>query len=78
MTDDEIRALKARMEYASKRIEAEQADTPVDPIRNRMIADALAVSAWERGWRPQHDAERVAEKISILRRLHGSTVQSTA
>lgn len=78
MSDEAIRALKARMEYASKRIEAEQAATPVDPVRNREIAEALAQCAWERGWRPHHDPDRAAQKISILKLLHGSSVQPAA
>ena len=78
MTVEEIRALKARMDLVSKRMETEEMDTPVDPVRNREIAEALAVSAWARGWRPQHDPERAAEKIRILKLLHGSSVHSIA
>ena len=78
MTVEEIRALKARMDLVSKRMETEEMDTPVDPVRNREIAEALAVSAWARGWRPQHDPERAAEKIRILKLLHGSSVRSIA
>lgn len=77
MTVEQIRALKARMDFVSKRMEAEEADTPADPVRNREIAEALAVSAWARGWRPEHDPERAAEKIRILKLLHGSSVRST-
>ena len=78
MLAEDIRALKARMDFVSKRMEAEEADTPVDPVRNREIADALAVSAWARGWRPEHDPERAAEKIRILALLHGSAVHPAA
>lgn len=78
MTVEEIRALKARMDFVSKRMETEEMDTPIDPARNREIAEALAVSAWARGWRPQHDPERAAEKIRILKLLHGSSVYSIA
>ena len=76
MSADEIRALKARMDLVSTWMEAEEAATPVDSVRNREIAEALAVSAWERGWRPQHDAERAAEKMHTLKLLHGSFIQS--
>ena len=78
MTVKEIRALKARLDFVSKWMETEEMDTPSDPARNREIAEALAVSAWARGWRPQHDAERAAEKIRILKLLHGSSVHSIA
>ncbi len=78
MSVEEIRALKARMDFASKRIEAEAEQTPADPVRNREIAAALTQCAWERGWRPHHDPERVAEKIRILKLLHGSSLQSAA
>lgn len=78
MTVEEIRAFKARMDFVSKRMEAEEADTPADPVRNREIAEALALSAWARGWRPRHDPVRAAEKIHDLKLLHGSSVHSTA
>lgn len=78
MTMEEIRALKARMDLVSKRMEIEEMDTPINPARNREIAEALAVSAWARGWRPQHDPVRAAEKIRILKLLHGTTVHSVA
>lgn len=77
MTVEQIRALKARMDLASARTDREEAETPHDPVRNRAIAEALAVSAWARGWRPQHDPERAAEKIRILKLLHGSSVHPT-
>ncbi len=49
MTVEPIRAWKARMDLASARIDREEAETPHDPVRNRMIAEALAIYAWERG-----------------------------
>ena len=76
MTPAAIRAWKARMDLAAARIEAEEAETPHDPDRNRMIAEALAVEAWTRGWRPRHDPERAAEKIRVLRLLHGTAVRT--
>ncbi|MFN0163754.1 MAG: hypothetical protein ACKVQQ_21180 [Burkholderiales bacterium] len=78
MTVEQIRSLKARLDFVSRRMEAEEADTPVDPVRNREIAEALAVSAWQRGWRPAHDSERAAEKMRVLRLLHGSGLHSAA
>lgn len=78
MTVEQIRALKARMDLACARIEREEAETPYDPVRNRMISEALAIYAWERGWRPQHDPERAAEKIRALRLLHGTAVRAPA
>lgn len=72
MTPEAIRAWKARMDLASARIDREEAETPHDPVRNRMIAEALAISAWEQGWRPEHDPERAAEKIRVLKLLHGA------
>ena len=78
MTPEAIRAWKARLDKVSSYMEAEEAATPLDPVRNRAIAEALAVSAWERGWRPQHDPERAAEKIQTLLQLHGHRVRSTA
>ena len=70
-----IRAWKARLDLASARIEREQEETPHDPVRNRAIAEALALDAWTRGWRPQHDPERVAEKIRVLKLFHGTAVR---
>ena len=78
MTHEAIRAWKARMDLASARIDREEAETPHDPVRNRVIAEALAISAWERGWRPEHDPERVAEKIRALRLLHGTAFRTPA
>ena len=78
MTRDEIRAWKARMDMVSAYMEAEEAATPLDPVRNRAIAEALALSAWERGWRPKHDPLRAAEKIQTLLRLHGHAVRPAA
>lgn len=78
MTPEAIRAWKARMDLASARIDREEAETPHDPVRNRMIAEALAISAWERGWRPQHDPERVAEKIRVLKLLRGTVLRAPA
>lgn len=78
MTPESIRAWKARQDLASARIEREQAETPHDPLRNRAIAEALALDAWARGWRPQHDPERVAEKIRVLKLFHGTAVRVPA
>lgn len=78
MTPEAIRAWKARMDLAFARIDREEAETPHDPVRNRMIAEALAIDAWARGWRPQHDPERVAEKIRALRLLHGTAFRAPA
>lgn len=75
---EQIRAWKARMDFAAARIEREEAETAHDPVRNRVIAEALALCAWERGWRPQHDPERAAEKLCALRRLHAIAVHPTA
>ena len=72
MTVEQIRAFKARMDLVSARIDREEAETPHDPVRNRAIAEALAIHAWMRGWRPQHDPERAAEKIRVLKLLHGA------
>ena len=78
MTPEAIRAWKARLDKVAAYMEAEEAATPLDPVRNRAIAEALAVSAWERGWRPQHDPERAAEKIKTLLQLHGQPIHSAA
>lgn len=78
MTPEAIRAWKARMDLAAARIDREEAETPHDPVRNRMIAEALAIDAWMRGWRPQHDPERVAEKIRALRLLHGTAFRPSS
>ena len=78
MTPEAMRAWKARLDRVSARMEQEEAETPHDPVRNRAIAEALAVDAWMRGWRPQHDPERVAEKIHALKLLHGTTVRAPA
>ena len=78
MTPEAIRAWKARLDMVSATMEAEEAATPLDPVRNRAIAEALAISAWERGWRPKHDPLRAAEKIQTLLRLHGHTVHPAA
>lgn len=78
MTPEAIRSWKARLDWVSARIEREEAETPHDPVRNREIAEALALSAWARGWRPQHDPERAAEKIRTLKLLHGSSVHPAA
>ena len=78
MTPEAIRAWKARMDLAAARIDREEAEAPHDPVRNRMIAEALAIDAWMRGWRPQHDPERVAEKIRALRLLHGTAFRAPA
>jgi hypothetical protein len=77
MTHEALRAWKARMDLVSKRIEAEEADTLHDPVRNREIAEALAIHAWSCGWRPQHDPERVAEKIRVLKLLHKTSVRTS-
>ena len=76
MTPEAIRAWKARLDKVSSYMEAEEAATPLDPVRNRAIAEALAISAWERGWRPQHDPERAAEKIEALKRLHAASARA--
>ena len=76
MTPEAIRAWKARLDKVSAYMVAEEAATPLDPVRNRAIAEALAVSAWERGWRPQHDPERAAEKIEALKRLHAASARA--
>lgn len=78
MTHDEIRAWKVRMDMVSARMEREEAETPLDSVRNRAIAEAMALSAWERGWRPQHDPERAAEKIRFIKLLHGTAVHAPA
>lgn len=78
MTPEAIRAWKVRMDLASARIDREEAETPHDPVRNRAIAEALAIDAWMRGWRPQHDPERVAEKIRALKLLHGTALRPAA
>ena len=74
-TSEAIRSWKARLDLANARIEREQDETPHDPVRNRAIAEALALEAWARGWRPQHDPERVAEKIRVLKLFHGTAVR---
>jgi hypothetical protein len=78
MTPEAIRAWKVRMDLASARIDREESETPHDPVRNRAIAEALAVDAWMRGWRPRHDPERVAEKIRALKLLHGTALRTAA
>ena len=78
MTPQAIRAWKARLDRVSARMEQEEAKTPHDPVRNRAIAEALAIDAWIRGWRPQHDPERAAEKIRVLKLLHGTAVHPPA
>ena len=49
------------MDLASARIDREEAETPLGPVRNRAIAEALAVDAWMRGWRQQHEPEHAPE-----------------
>jgi hypothetical protein len=78
MSRDEVRAWKARWDFVSARMDAEESETPHDPVHNRMIAEALAIDAWMRGWRPRHDPERVAEKLLALKRLHGTAVRAPA
>ena len=74
MTPEVICAWKVRMDLASERIDREKAETPHDPVRNRAIAEVLAVDAWMRRWRRQHEPERVAGKIRALKLLHGTAL----
>ena len=62
MTPEAMRAWKARLDRVSARMEQEEAETPHDPVRNRAIAEALALDAWARGWRPQHGLARVTQR----------------
>ena len=73
MTVEQIRAWKARMDLASARNDGEEAETPHDPVRNRMIAEALewlasANGDWLRNAQRRHcvaqDCHRVG-KVAV-------------
>ena len=78
MSIEEIRALKVRMDFVSACIALEDSGAATDTLRERAIAEALAMEAQSRSWRSGIDRERAAETIRALKLQRSTRISPSA